>query len=111
MEGSMAVVQPGVEPLTASELAEPTLHRRTTEAGIWGMAAVNYGLMLQEMLTKTADKVNQMIYWGQSARLAQPDPHPAAGAMKASLGCSVRRQTLALLARASLWTTRPSRNR
>ena len=32
---------------------------------IWGMPAVNYDLMLQEMLTKTAGKVNQVIYWGR----------------------------------------------
>jgi hypothetical protein len=29
------------------------------------MPAVNYDLMLQEMLTKTAGKVNQVIYWGR----------------------------------------------
>ena len=29
------------------------------------MPVVNYDLMLQEMLTKTAGKVNQMIYWGR----------------------------------------------
>jgi hypothetical protein len=28
------------------------------------MPAVNYDLMLQEMLTKTPGKVNQVIYWG-----------------------------------------------
>ena len=32
---------------------------------IWGMPAVNYDLMLQEMLTKTPGKVNQVIYWGK----------------------------------------------
>jgi hypothetical protein len=35
------------------------------EADIRGMPAVNYDLMLQEMLTKTPDKVNQVIYWGR----------------------------------------------
>jgi hypothetical protein len=29
------------------------------------MPAVNYDLMLQEMLTKTAGKVNEIIYWGR----------------------------------------------
>ena len=38
---------------------------RAVEAVIWGMPAVNYDLMLQEMLTKTPGKVNQVIYWGQ----------------------------------------------
>jgi hypothetical protein len=32
---------------------------------IWGMPIVNYDLMLQEMLTKTPGKVNQVIYWGK----------------------------------------------
>src|SRR5258708_5513483 len=30
-----------------------------------GMSAVNYDLMLQEMLTKTAGKVNQFVYWSR----------------------------------------------
>ena len=38
---------------------------RAVEAVIWGMPVVNYDLMLQEMLTKTPGKVNQMIYWGR----------------------------------------------
>ena len=38
---------------------------RAVEAVIWGMPAVNYDLMLQEMLTKTPGKVNQVIYWGK----------------------------------------------
>jgi hypothetical protein len=41
------------------------LRGRATEAAIWGMPAVNYDLMLQEMLTKTPGKVNQLIYWGK----------------------------------------------
>lgn len=38
---------------------------RAVEAVIWGMPVVNYDLMLQEMLTKTPGKVNQVIYWGK----------------------------------------------
>jgi hypothetical protein len=38
---------------------------RAVEAVIWGMPAVNYDLMLQEMLTKTNGKVGQVIYWGR----------------------------------------------
>jgi hypothetical protein len=45
--------------------AERAVHRRAVGAVIWGMPAVNYDLMLQEMLTKTAGKVNQVIYWGR----------------------------------------------
>jgi hypothetical protein len=41
------------------------LQSRAVEAVIWGMPAVNYDLMLQEMLTKTPGKVNKMIYWGR----------------------------------------------
>ena len=41
------------------------MERRTVEAVIWGMPAVNYDIMLQEMLTKTNGKVNQVIYWGK----------------------------------------------
>ncbi|MGC1447133.1 MAG: DUF1254 domain-containing protein [Xanthobacteraceae bacterium] len=38
---------------------------RAVEAMIWGMPAVNYDLMLQEMLTKTPGKVGEVIYWGR----------------------------------------------
>ncbi|WP_197427138.1 DUF1254 domain-containing protein [Noviluteimonas gilva] len=41
------------------------VQRRATEAAIWGMPAVNYDLMRQEMLTKTPGKENQVIYWGK----------------------------------------------
>src|SRR5215470_16968536 len=47
------------------ELARRAMERRAVEAVIWGMPAVNYDLMLQEMLSKTAGKVNQIIYWGR----------------------------------------------
>jgi hypothetical protein len=47
------------------ELARRNLERRAIEAVIWGMPAVNYDLMLQEMLHKTPGKENQVIYWGR----------------------------------------------
>ena len=50
---------------SADDLARRTIERRAVEAVIWGMPAVNYDLMLQEMLTKTPGKVNQIIYWGR----------------------------------------------
>ena len=53
------------ENFSAEELARRTMERRAVEAVVWGMPAVNYDLMLQEMLTKTPGKVNQMIYWGR----------------------------------------------
>src|SRR5580693_8848074 len=53
------------ENFSAEELARRTMERRAVEAVVWGMPAVNYDLMLQEMLTKTLGKVNQVIYWGR----------------------------------------------
>src|SRR6478609_35889 len=44
---------------------EQLVRGRAVEAVIWGMPVVNYDLMLQEMLTKTQGKVNQVIYWGK----------------------------------------------
>jgi hypothetical protein len=50
---------------SAEDLQNRNIHRRAVEAVIWGMSAVNTDLMLQEMLNKTAGKVNQVIYWGR----------------------------------------------
>jgi len=50
---------------SSAELARRTIERRAVEAVIWGMPAVNYDLMLQEMLSKTNGKVNQIVYWGR----------------------------------------------
>ncbi len=62
----------GCKPENLSEPPQPThevarglLSARAVEAVIWGMPAVNYDLMLQEMLTKTPGKVGQVIYWGR----------------------------------------------
>ena len=41
------------------------VERRAAEAVVWGMPAVNYDLMLEQMLTKTPGKVNELIYWGR----------------------------------------------
>lgn len=41
------------------------MERRVVDAAIWGMPAVNYDLMLQEMLSKTGGKFGQVIYWGR----------------------------------------------
>jgi hypothetical protein len=51
--------------LTPDQLAQRSIERRAVEAVNWGMAAVNYDLMLQEVLTKTAGKVNQFVYWSR----------------------------------------------
>ena len=65
---ALATTAPAAEPptdLNTADLGRRTIERRALEAAIWGMPAVNYDLMLQEMLNKTAGKVNQMIYWGR----------------------------------------------
>jgi hypothetical protein len=49
------------------DLARRTSERRAVEAVIWGMSAVNYELMLQQMLTKTNGQINQFIYWSRPA--------------------------------------------
>ncbi len=49
----------------AQNANDSLLHARAVEAVIWGMPAVNYDLMLQQMLTKTPGKVGQVIYWGR----------------------------------------------
>ena len=52
--------------LSASDdLTRRTIARRAVEAVIWGMPAVNTDLMLQEMLTKTKGRVNQILYWSR----------------------------------------------
>ncbi|NKL63911.1 DUF1214 domain-containing protein [Rhizobium leguminosarum bv. viciae] len=51
--------------LSPEELASRTVERRAVEAVIWGIPAVNYDLMLQEMLRKTKGKPNQILYWSK----------------------------------------------
>jgi len=55
----------GPSPQPTHEVAPQLLSARAVQAVIWGMPAVNYDLMLQEMLTKTPGKVGQVIYWGR----------------------------------------------
>lgn len=49
----------------SGDVDNSVLHARAVQAAIWGMPAVNYDLMLQEMLNKTSAKENQVIYWGR----------------------------------------------
>ena len=51
--------------LSSDDLARRIIERRAVEAVIWGMPAVNTDLMLQEMLTKTGGRVNQIVYWSR----------------------------------------------
>ena len=58
-------LQAQAQNFTPDELAERMVQQRAVEAVVWGMPAVNYDLMLQEMLNKTDGKVNQVVYWGR----------------------------------------------
>ena len=62
---AIAAAVPGGSPFAqtnSAQLAERTIERRAIEAVIWGMPAVNYDLMYQEML-KLGGKPNQIVYW------------------------------------------------
>jgi len=50
---------------TSKQLHDDAVTHRAVEAVIWGMPAVNYDLMLQEMLNKTKGRVGGAIYWGE----------------------------------------------
>jgi hypothetical protein len=60
-----ATVSAHAQNVSAEDLARRTIERRAIEAVNWGMPAVNYDLMLQEMLNKTGGKVNQVVYWSR----------------------------------------------
>jgi len=60
-----AQTSPSAQTQSPQDLARRQIERRAAEAVIWGMPAVNYDLMLQEMLGKTAGKVGEVIYWGR----------------------------------------------
>ena len=50
---------------TSFDLTTRAVARRAVEAVIWGMPAVNYDLMRQEMLDATDAEVGQVVYWGR----------------------------------------------
>src|SRR5262245_25761532 len=60
---------PGVhaQTFTPAELQRRLLERRAFEAVVWGMPAVNADLMLQEMLSKTTARPNDIVYWSRPA--------------------------------------------
>jgi hypothetical protein len=60
-----SVASATAQSFSAEDLNRRLIERRAVEAVIWGMPAVNYDLMRQQMLTKTAGKVGQVIYWGR----------------------------------------------
>ncbi|MGH3674141.1 MAG: DUF1214 domain-containing protein [Mycobacterium sp.] len=51
-------------PSNPAQLADRTLHRRAVEAVIWGMPAVNYDLMLRQLL-KLGGAPNQVVFWSR----------------------------------------------
>jgi hypothetical protein len=59
------VVESRVDRLSASELAERTVHRRAVEAVVWGMPAVNTDLMYQAMVREVKGDWNQIVYWSR----------------------------------------------
>jgi hypothetical protein len=58
------VVAAEAQQFSADQIARRATERRAIEAVIWGMPAVNYDLMLQEML-KLGGKPNQIVYWSR----------------------------------------------
>ena len=48
-----------------TDLAERAVQRRAVEAAIWGMPAVNYQLMVDEMARKVGGRFNQVLYWSR----------------------------------------------
>lgn len=62
---SIATSTPSAGPAETADPASTLAAQRATQAAIWGMPAVNYDLMRQQMLGKTQGKVNQVIYWGR----------------------------------------------
>ena len=55
------IAQGRAENLFAEELNRRTIEWRAVEAVIWGMPAVNYDLMRQEMFAKTKGKENEIL--------------------------------------------------
>jgi len=51
--------------LQPSGIMEQVVYYRAFQSVIWGMPAVNYELMLQQMLTKTSAKQNEVVYWSR----------------------------------------------
>ncbi len=51
-------------PANPAELADRALHRRAIEAAIWGMPAVNYDLMLRQVV-KLGGAPNQVVFWSR----------------------------------------------
>lgn len=55
------------QPAAPGDLDRRMIERRAVEAMIWGMPAVNADLMLQEALSKTGAKQNDIVFWSRPA--------------------------------------------
>ncbi len=54
-----------IKTYSSEELKTRAIQRRAVEAAIWGMPAVNYQLMFQEMVEKVKGDFNQIVYWSK----------------------------------------------
>jgi hypothetical protein len=50
---------------TQDELSRQVIRQRAFEAAVWGMPAVNYQLMYEEMVRKVKGDFNQVLYWSR----------------------------------------------
>ena len=65
LAGTVLAATPASPSPTSDPVDAQLLESRATQAAIWGMPVVNYDLMRQQMLTKTAGKENQFVFWGR----------------------------------------------
>ncbi|HEY7000420.1 MAG TPA: DUF1254 domain-containing protein [Candidatus Udaeobacter sp.] len=64
--GVLAVAGPAVaQNYSTEELDRRAIERRAVEAVNWGMAFVNYDMMLQAMIRDTKGAPNQIVYWSR----------------------------------------------
>jgi hypothetical protein len=55
----------GAPPPSPETAVDRLIRNRAIEAVIWGMPAVNYDRMLQEMLSKTQARENEVVFWSR----------------------------------------------
>jgi hypothetical protein len=55
----------GAPPPSQETAVDRLIRNRAIEAVIWGMPAVNYDRMLQEMLSKTRARENEVVFWSR----------------------------------------------
>ena len=64
--GMLAVAGPALaQNYSTEELDRRAIERRAVEAVNWGMAFVNYDMMLQAMIRDTKGAPNQIVYWSR----------------------------------------------